>query len=118
MSDDQVIPEAALEAAAKWLHDIDCRSAVHSGHPADFECYDWLDEARELLEVAVPHMLAGVTALADEWEADGEEVMALSKRTLDKREATMCLMEGATMVENARLIRNAIGTATRPGIKG
>ncbi len=54
----QVIPDAAVEAAAKWLHDNDCRLAVHSGHPADFECYDWLDEARLILVAAAPHMLA------------------------------------------------------------
>lgn len=53
-----MIPDAAVEAAAKWLHDIDCRSAVHGGHPADFECYDWLDEAREMLGLVGPHIRA------------------------------------------------------------
>ena len=51
-----MIPEAAVEAAARWLHDHDCRSALHSGFPADIECYDWLDEARELLGAAGPHI--------------------------------------------------------------
>lgn len=53
-----MIPEAAVEAAAKWMHDNDCRSALHSGFPADFECYDWMDEARELLEAAAPFIAA------------------------------------------------------------
>jgi len=53
-----VIPEAAVKVAAKWLHDHDCRSALHSGFPPDFECYDWLDEARELLEAAAPFIAA------------------------------------------------------------
>lgn len=57
-----MIPEAAVEAAAKWLHDNDCRSAVHSGFPADSECYDWLDEAKDLLEAALPHVLAEQSA--------------------------------------------------------
>lgn len=55
----QTIPAEAVEAAAKWLHDNNCRSALHSGFPADFECYDWMDEAKELLEAAAPYMLAG-----------------------------------------------------------
>ena len=49
-----MIPNEAVEAAAKWLHDNDCRSALHSGFPADIECYDWLVEAKELLEAAAP----------------------------------------------------------------
>lgn len=49
-----MIPVEAVEAAAKWLHDNNCRSALHSGLPADIECYDWIEEARELLEVIAP----------------------------------------------------------------
>lgn len=67
------IPDAAVEAAAKWLHDNDCRSAVHSGHPADFECYDWLDEAKELLEAAAPHMLGDAPAEIRDWKEYGPE---------------------------------------------
>jgi hypothetical protein len=71
----QVIPEAAVNVAAKWLHDHDCRSAVHAGHPADFECYGWLDEARELLEAAAPHMpttpatvaMGGILETLNQW---------------------------------------------------
>lgn len=51
-----VIPDDAVEAAARWLHDYNCRSALHSGFPADEECYGWMDEARELLEAAAPHL--------------------------------------------------------------
>ncbi len=66
----QVIPAEAVEVAAKWMHDNDCRSALHSGFPADFECYDWMEEARELLEAAAPHMRAGDRA--EVW-AEGHE---------------------------------------------
>ena len=52
-----MIPAKAVEVAAKWLHDNNCRSALHSGFPADIECYDWKDEAKELLEAAAPHMI-------------------------------------------------------------
>jgi hypothetical protein len=52
------ISDAAVEAAAKWLHDNNCRSAIHSGHPADMECYGWREEARELLETAAPHIMS------------------------------------------------------------
>jgi hypothetical protein len=53
-----MIPAEAVEAAAKWLHDNNCRSAIHSGFPADEPCYDWMEEAKELLEAAAPYMLA------------------------------------------------------------
>lgn len=51
-----MIPAKAVEAAAKWLHDNDCPSALHSGFPADIECYDWIEQAKELLEAAAPYM--------------------------------------------------------------
>jgi hypothetical protein len=57
MNEEAMIPTEAINAAAKWLHDIDCRSAVHSGHPADIVCYDWIDEAKELVATIAPHML-------------------------------------------------------------
>ena len=52
------VPDEAIAVVAKWLHDHDCRSALHSGFPADFDCYDWLDEAKELLEAAAPYLRA------------------------------------------------------------
>lgn len=52
--------------------------------------------------------LTRVAALADAWEAQGEHDMACSKDIPDEDIAIALLTEGATMVENARHIRNAI----------
>lgn len=78
------IPEAAVRVTAKWLHDIDCRSAAHSGHPADFECYDWLDEARELLEVAAPFIAAAALEDAAD-QADDQELASITPGALRRR---------------------------------
>lgn len=52
--------------------------------------------------------LARVMALADLWEREGESDMAFSKTITDEHAAMLLLTGGAEMVENARLIRNAI----------
>ena len=44
----------AQSAVSRWLHDNNCRSTLHSGFTADIECYDWMDEAKEILEAAAP----------------------------------------------------------------
>ena len=102
-----MIPEAAVEAAAKvtfeGLHDDEKWSDVT---PAEREPYE--RQARAALEAAAPHMLAEVVALADAWEARGEHDMAYSKTILDEDIAMEILTSGAQMVENARHIRNAL----------
>lgn len=52
--------------------------------------------------------IARVMTLADLWEREGESDMAVSKTVTDEDVAMALLTEGASMVENARLIRNAI----------
>lgn len=52
--------------------------------------------------------VARVLTLADLWEREGERDMAYSKTFTDERIAMILLTEGAAMVENARLIRNAV----------
>lgn len=49
-----------------------------------------------------------VEALASAWEARGEHDMKFSKTIPDEDIAMAILTEGASMVENARHIRNAI----------
>lgn len=49
-----------------------------------------------------------VQELADLWTKRGEHDMAFSKTVPDEDIAMVLLTEGATMVENARHIRNAI----------
>lgn len=88
------IPESAVEAAM---------AAYRGG--------DWLDHHATrvaILEAAAPHMLAGVTALADAWEARGEHDMKVSKTIKDEDIAIAILTDGATKVENARHLRNAL----------
>ena len=82
----------------------------------DTEEDSWRDLLRDALEAAAPHMLAGVTALADAWEARGEHDIKVAKTIKDEYIASEILGHGAQMVENARHIRNAM--ATRPGIGG
>lgn len=52
-----MIPEAAVEAAAIAVHNEFCRDQYHAGciGPA---CYDYKDEARNIIEAAAPHMLS------------------------------------------------------------
>jgi len=64
---------------------------------------------------AAPSTVAGllavverVEALASAWEARGEHDMKFSKTIPDEDIAMHLLTEGASMVENARHIRNAI----------
>lgn len=100
MSDNQIVPEAAVEAAARWMAD------------RDGDIIDWTEyaiEARPILEVAAPHVLAGVTALADAWEARGERDMKVAKTIKDDYISSEILGHGAQMIENARHIRNALG---------
>ncbi|QFG09617.1 hypothetical protein HYQ00_gp73 [Arthrobacter phage TripleJ] len=49
-----------------------------------------------------------VRALADQWNARGESDMAFSKTIPDENISIALLTDGATMVENARHIRNAL----------
>lgn len=63
------------------------------------------------LEAAMPYLLAGVIALSDQWEAEGVQSMAAAKQIPDEDIAAMLLMDGAAMVEYARLVRAAIGGA-------
>ena len=91
----QVIPEAAVEAAElAYKHAAPCLSTRNA--------------LIEALEAAAPHMLAGVAALAEAWEARGEHDMAFSKTLPDEDIAMEILTSGAQMVENARHIRNAM----------
>lgn len=60
------------------------------------------------LDAAGPQILAGVISLSDQWEAEGEESIAAAKKIPDEDIAAMLLIDGATMVENARHIRDAI----------
>ena len=62
------VPDEAVEAAATWLHDQDCPSALHAGRPADFPCYAWMEEAKELLEILAPFVAAQAW---DEGRQDG-----------------------------------------------
>ena len=100
------ISDKAVEASARWMADRD-------GGIIDWR--EYAIEARPILEAAAPHMLAGVTALADSWEKRGEHDMKVAKTIEDEYIATEILGSGAQMVENARHIRNALVTATRPG---
>ena len=118
MNDNPVIPDAAVEALARIL-------ANEALFDADIGGYGWdsdrdssdhfmptaRKDALHYLEAAAPHMLAGVTALADAWEARGEHDMKVAKIITDGYIATEVLGHGAQMVENARHIRNAIGSA-------
>jgi len=120
-----VIPEAAVEAAV-----------IAYKHAAPY--LSTRNALIEALEAAAPHLLShereetrlahldavvnaeavdrleakldAVGALADEWEARGESDMAGSKQILDGHIAMALLTEGASLVENARHIRNAIGS--------
>lgn len=94
------ITEEAVEAAAKAMAEL--------GESDNGESW-WPDFARAALEAAAPHMFAGVTALADNWEAQGEYDMAYSKNVTDEDIALQLLQSGAQMVDDARLVRNAIG---------
>ena len=103
----QVIPKAAVEAAAKVSFGLaNPGTAWENVEPHWKAAY--LANQSAALEAAAPHMLAGVTALADAWEARGEHDMKVSKTIKDEYIATEILGHGAQMVENARHIRNAI----------
>lgn len=98
-----VIPAQAFEAAVKVF-------AVGMWGRYDPEDVPRISNAvREMLEAAAPYMLAPIARLADEWHEQGEELMADSKTLhMDEGISVELLKEGATMVENARHIRNAI----------
>lgn len=113
-----MIPEAAVEAAVRSLVQSlrgDGMGYVSAEYVTDMVIdvreFDMHAAARGALEAAAPHMLAGVTALADAWEARGEHDMEVSKAIKDEYIASEILGHGAQMVENARHIRNALGTA-------
>lgn len=94
------IPAEAVEAARQRL------AYLNSDAGDQLTDAEW---AQEILEVAAPHLLAPVAKLADEWHEQGEELMADSKTPhMDEHISVELLKEGATMVENARHIRNAI----------
>jgi hypothetical protein len=102
------ISDEAVEAAAKCHYEAelyvnwdDVRPSVKRGY---------LDDARRMLEAAAPHMLAGVVALANDWETRGERDIADSKTFEDEGIAMAFLTEGANKVEAARHIRNALNT--------
>lgn len=106
MHGSQVIPVEAVEAAAKAIHRYDVREGLASTYAPN---ENHRAEARLALEAAAPHMLAPIIKLADEWHEQGEELMADSKTfQMDEHISVELLKEGATMVENARHIRNAI----------
>ena len=78
-------------------------------------------DAAELLAHA-PKDLTRLTAaveavllLASKWEARGEHDMAYSKTVQDEHIADFLLTAGATKVENARHIRNAVEGALKEG---
>ncbi|AYN57901.1 hypothetical protein PP640_gp49 [Arthrobacter phage Faja] len=52
--------------------------------------------------------LEAVRALAERWNSRGESDMAFSKTIEDENISVALLTDGATMVENARHIRNAL----------
>ena len=64
-----MIPEAAVEAAAKELWDVNQHDDVWVD---DFATYDDFlrRKARRILEAAAPHLMAPVLALADKWQED------------------------------------------------
>jgi hypothetical protein len=99
-----VIPEAAVEAAARAMY-------AQDGGVGEFSLPVYEDYAKAMLEAASSHMFAGVTALADDWEKRGEYDMAYSKTVADEDIALQLLQAGAQMVDDARLVRNAIGGA-------
>ena len=94
-----MIPDEAVEAAARVVADREGRHEIWD--------YD-TETARAALEAAAPHLLAPVLKLAEQWEARGESDMAFSKTVQDEDIAIALLTDGATMVENARHIRNAV----------
>lgn len=107
----QVIPDEAVEAASKALYEsryMDMRVWE------DLDAADQ-DEMREelaiALEAAAPHLMAPILALAEQWHTQGEDDMAVSKTIQDEHIAVTLLTEGASMVENARHIRNAVAQA-------
>ena len=71
------------------------------------------DEVREWLRTLVtpdepPEALSRVSQLANDWHVCGESTMAHSKTVADEHISMNLLTEGASMVENARHVRNAI----------
>lgn len=96
-----MIPAEAVEAAVEALRT--------PAPPYKAEgVLTWEKIALTVLEAAAPYLLAPITRLADEWHEQGEELMADSKTIQDEYISVELLKEGATMVENARHIRNAI----------
>ena len=83
--------------------------ATYIDYPALGSTGKTSDMMRHILAAAAPYMLAGVTALAAQWEAEGEQSIAAAKKIPDEGIASMLLVDGATMVENARLVSDAIG---------
>ena len=92
--------------------DIECN--VHTTGPDWEDCKQPDRAAGERMALAlasITHLLArldAVEALAAIWEASGESDMAASRTAGDEHIAMVLLTEGAAMVENARLIRNAL----------
>jgi hypothetical protein len=68
------------------------------------------ENVRYLLDLARKQQaqLDAVRALTDQWNARGESDMAFSKTIPDENISIALLTDGATMVENARHIRNAL----------
>ena len=97
-----MIPDGAVDAAARALYDADAEGGLI------YPLAAYMDAARAALEAAAPHLMAPILALADQWHAQGEDDMAVSKTIQDEHISTTLLAEGAAMVENARHIRNAI----------
>jgi len=113
------IPDEAAEAAANAISECSGMrfdgfwSRVEDLEPEDREYA--LMEARAAISAALPHVLAeqqakldAVTKLAEQWHARGEHDMAFSKTIADEDISIAILTDGASMVENARHIRNAL----------
>jgi hypothetical protein len=63
----QILPEEAVEAAAKaWVGEHAWQDSEDS-HRADY-----MRNARELLEAAAPYIIAPALALAEDWDAVAE----------------------------------------------
>jgi len=127
-----VIPEAAVEAAARAMAYVDplwpdaewedvpdrlrdqargmAGAALEAAAPYITEPFVEIPDAA--VEVAsLKAQLARVNALADAWEARGEHDMAVAKIIKDEHISEEILGSGAQMVENARHIRIALGGA-------
>ena len=107
-------------ADSKWhnartgeaIQDLD---ALEDERLAEDEVSEWLtphspsDVAYLLAELRKrDEALTRIEALAEQWTKRGEHDMAFSKTIPDEDIAMVLLTEGASMVENARHIRNAL----------